>query len=103
MYDIACPNIFKRYVNSFAITQNPCRLCLQADQSADSRTGAPLGARFQKTPDQDQRNDDRGGFEIDIHRTFGQHSREKGCNDREAPGRERTDHDERIHVGRAAQ
>ena len=49
---------------SAAVADHAGRLGLQADQRLDRRAGLPLGARLEQPPEQDQRDDERGGVEV---------------------------------------
>lgn len=48
-------------------------LGLKADEPFDGLRGTPLGARLQHASEQDQRDDDGGGFEINVGGALRQH------------------------------
>ena len=91
-----------RYVERRPIAFDMGDARLQFRQRSDRVRGAALGARFEKAPEQDQRDDDAGGFVIDIRRAGGQQRRREGGDDGIEVGAARAGRDQRIHVGRSA-
>ena len=100
---IAGHNILQRHVNRFTIAQHAGRLGLQANEPLYRLAGAALGARFQKTAEQDQRDDNRRRLIIDIGRASRQDLGHKGGDHRKSPGGGGAQHDKRIHVRRQPQ
>ena len=56
---------------------------LQRHEAADGFAGAALGAGLERAAEQDEGDDDGGGFEIDVGRAFGQQAGREGGHDRE--------------------
>ena len=98
---------------SRAVAHHARRLRLQAHQRADRVARPPLRARLEHPPEQDQRDDDAGGLEVDRHRRSpampAMSASSLVANQRGASGRRHRvevaapvpDGDQRVHVRRA--
>ena len=102
--EIAGSDLVDRYVLLAAVPDYSRRLRLQAHQAADGVSRARLGSRFQQAAHQEERDDDRGGLEIDRrHRSVrgvrGDQLR-RGRGDRAIEvGGAYTKRDQGVHVG----
>ena len=102
-YNVALPHLLDRHVEVAAASLDSRTLGLEPRERAQSRRGGPLGARLERAPREDERDDDDDRFVIDV----GCHamSREQARRDRRDRGVEErracANGDERVHVGRA--
>jgi hypothetical protein len=86
-----------------AVALDAGRAGLELEQRADGVAGAPLGRGLEVAPYEDERDDDGRRLVVDVHRAGRQQPGGEGGDERVAVGGARADHDERVHVGRAAQ
>ncbi|MNX73993.1 hypothetical protein D3C86_1054110 [compost metagenome] len=100
-HDIARVDLFNLDIHGLAVAHHARRARLQADQALDGRARLALGARFQCAPQQDQGDDDGGGFKVDVACGLGQPGGRKGGHYRIPPGGARAQGHQRIHLGRA--
>ncbi|MNE00361.1 hypothetical protein D3C80_927690 [compost metagenome] len=101
--DVAGLDGVDRHVLFDAVAHDAGGLGLHRHQAADGLAGLTLGAGLDPAPDQDQGDDDGGGFEIDVGRAGGQQAGGEGGDRREGPGGARAQHHQGVHVRRAAQ
>ena len=81
-----------------AVYLDPRGFGLQADELANGRACAPLGARLEQATKEDQDHDHRRRLEIDVGGACGQQVWRECGQDREAIGRKCPDCDKGIHV-----
>ncbi|MND82838.1 hypothetical protein D3C80_746820 [compost metagenome] len=102
-HDITGGHLVERDFQGFTVTLDARRFGLQPNQPFYRLRGSPLGASLQRAPKQNQRNDHRGGFEIDVGGTLRQHLRNESGHHRVAISRRGTHRHQRVHVRGTAQ
>ena len=103
MQQVADGDAIDREIDHCAIAFNAGGIGLEAGELADGAAGAALGAGLEPAPDEDQRDDDGGGFEIDVARAGGKNRRGEECHGGIGPSRAGPHGDEGVHVRAAAQ
>ena len=98
---VAHPHEVQSRFDEGAVPLDACRPRTQAEKPLDRRAGLALGTRLKGATDQDERDDHRRGFEINLISAAREDVRRESRNRREAPGGGGAEHDERVHVGRA--
>ena len=82
LHDVAGQHRIDRQIDRLAVAADTRGLGLKSDQPLDRFRSAPLGAGLEQPAEQDQGDDNRGGFIIDVHRPSGQEARREGRHQR---------------------
>ena len=103
MHDVARAQLGHRQLDRAAGALDQRGGRRQLDQVADRLACPAARPRLEPAAQQDQRDDDRGRLVIDVARLGRQDPRQEGRADRIAPGGQRAQRDQAVHLGRAAQ
>jgi hypothetical protein len=102
-YEVANTHLVDRHFRENIAALDPRGLRLQRDESRDGFGGAAFGARLQIPSKQNQSDDCRGGFEVDVRRTSGQDFWGERCQARKAVCGQCPYGNQRVHVRRSTQ
>ena len=98
MQHIAQRHLGNWQLGDLAAALDPRGRGFQPDQPLDRRPGAALRPCLEESTEQDQRDNDRRGLEIDRPRALGQQPGQEERDGGIEPGRQRAERDQRIHV-----
>jgi hypothetical protein len=99
--DVADQDVADVDIGFVAVADDACRPGLQADQAADGFSGAGFRSRLKQPAEDDQRDDDADGLEVQLADIGREQGREDGHHHAVAVGGDRAQGDQGVHLSGA--